>query len=127
MYGSLERSRSCTAASPGFELCHAACPPAPPPRRLLQNARPHARPLSLSPRPHLTPHPHPYPNAHTPHRTAQEGEPLPLVFLPGGAATIEEQARAIVDDLLDDDVDEAELPARAMRRPVVFAAAVQSQ
>lgn len=40
---------------------------------------------------------------------------------------VESRARAFVEDLLDDDVEEAELPARAARRPLVLAAAVQSQ
>ncbi|KAG2499065.1 hypothetical protein HYH03_003248 [Edaphochlamys debaryana] len=40
---------------------------------------------------------------------------------------VEKRAADLVADLLDDDEDEAELPARAGRRPVVLAAAVQSQ
>ena len=34
---------------------------------------------------------------------------------------------AFVADLMDDDEDEAEIPMRAMRRPVVMAIAVQSE
>ncbi len=38
-----------------------------------------------------------------------------------------ERVKAFVQDILAADEDEAELPARAARRPVVLAAAVQSE
>ncbi|KAG2439182.1 hypothetical protein HXX76_004546 [Chlamydomonas incerta] len=46
-------------------------------------------------------------------------------YLYGG--DVESRAKEFVADLLSDDVDEAELPARAGRAPIVLAAAVQSQ
>lgn len=56
---------------------------------------------------------------------------LKLLFIGFPTACVPQASRearvaAFVKDLLDADEDEAELPARAMRRPVVLAAAVQS-
>ncbi|KXZ54174.1 hypothetical protein GPECTOR_5g270 [Gonium pectorale] len=53
----------------------------------------------------------------------EEDADLPLFLFEGD---VEARARELVADLLDDDEDEAELPARAARRPLVLAAAVSS-
>ncbi|GLC37745.1 hypothetical protein PLESTB_001472500 [Pleodorina starrii] len=48
---------------------------------------------------------------------------VPLFLFNGD---VEARAKEFVEDLLSDDTDEAELPARAARRPAVLAAAVQN-
>ncbi len=55
--------------------------------------------------------------------TPQEAVDLPLYLFDGN---VDARAAAFVADLLDDDEDEAELPALAKRTPIVLAAAVQS-
>lgn len=56
-------------------------------------------------------------------RNPQEAVDLPLYLFDGN---VDARAAAFVADLLDDDEDEAELPALAKRTPIVLAAAVQS-
>ncbi|GFR43724.1 hypothetical protein Agub_g4835 [Astrephomene gubernaculifera] len=53
----------------------------------------------------------------------EEDQDLPLYLFEAG---VDERAAAFVADLLEDEEDEAELPARAARRPAVLAAAVTS-
>ncbi|GIL70524.1 hypothetical protein Vretimale_3656 [Volvox reticuliferus] len=52
-----------------------------------------------------------------------DAEDVPLFLYNGD---VDARAREFVEDLLDDDTEEAELPARAARRPAVLAAAVQN-
>ncbi|PNH06607.1 Elongation factor Ts [Tetrabaena socialis] len=54
----------------------------------------------------------------------EEEVDLPIYTL--GDGDIDERAKAFVEDLMGSDEDEAELPARAARRPAVLAAAVQN-
>ncbi|EFJ50868.1 hypothetical protein VOLCADRAFT_120525 [Volvox carteri f. nagariensis] len=53
----------------------------------------------------------------------EDTEDVPIYLYNGD---VEARAREFLEDLLDDDTEEAELPARAARRPIVLAAAVQN-
>ncbi|KAJ9518367.1 hypothetical protein QJQ45_010310 [Haematococcus lacustris] len=69
-----------------------------------------------------------YNEAGEPELVDKEGaEAQELSFEEAISGSHDDRVAAFVKDLLDDDEDEAEVPVLAMRRPVVLAAAVQSQ